>query len=43
MENRIKNDYNFKNATSVAFAFFKGENNALQMLVYRFLESLREN
>ena len=28
---------------SVAFAFFKGENKALQMLVSRFLESLREN
>ena len=39
MENRIKNNYNFKNATSVAFAFFKGENKALQMLVSRFLET----
>ena len=33
MENRIKNNYNFKNATSVAFACFKGEKKALQMLV----------
>ena len=39
MENRIKKNFNLKNATSVAFAFFKGENIALQMIVSRFLET----
>ena len=39
MKNSIKNNSNFKNATAVAFAFLKGENKALQMLVSRFLET----